>query len=106
MTFFRSLLVLAALAPASSLLVQPRLTVGAAVAPMRAHPSMQFGFGGGGDDEKSQGLTRDNEPDEFFKSSFDDLSDAEKLKSPAVVIGLGLLIAPFIVGAIALAFYR
>ena len=101
MAFFRTLLVLAALAPALSLLVQPRLAI-SAVAPMRARPSMQFG---GGKPEK-QGLTRDNEPDEFFKSSFDDLSDAEKLKSPAVVGGLVLLIAPFIVGAIALAFYR
>ena len=36
----------------------------------------------------------------------DDMTDAEKIKSPVVIGGLALLIAPFIVGAIALAFYR
>ena len=85
----------------SSLLVQPRLaqprgTLRAGVA------KMQFG---GGKPER-QGLTRDSEPEEFFSTNMDDMSDAEKLKSPVVIGGLAILIAPFIVGAIALAFYR
>jgi hypothetical protein len=32
----------------------------------------------------------------------DEMSDAEKLKSPAVYIGLSILILPFIVGMVAL----
>ena len=36
----------------------------------------------------------------------DSMTDEEKFKSPVVIGGLALLIAPFIVGAIALAFYR
>ena len=36
----------------------------------------------------------------------DSMTDEEKLKSPVVIGGLALLVAPFIVGAIALAFYR
>jgi hypothetical protein len=33
----------------------------------------------------------------------DDLSDAEKLKSPVVIGGIALIVGPFIIGAIALA---
>jgi hypothetical protein len=98
MRFLALLLVLPSL---SALLMQPRL--GAVRAPCAAvRPSINMQFG---EPEKS-GLTRDNEPEEFFASSFDDMPDAEKIKSPAVIGGLVILIAPFIVGAIALAFYR
>lgn len=90
-------------APTVALLVQPRV---AAPAPLRAlrsaRPSMQFG---GGDPER-KGITRDTEPDEFFATNMDDMSDEEKLKSPVVIGGLIILIAPFLVGAIALQFYR
>ena len=88
-------------ASCSSLLVQPRLAQPRGA--LRAGTAkMQFG---GGKPER-QGLTRDSEPDEFFSTNMDDMSDAEKLKSPVVIGGLAILIAPFIVGAIALAFYR
>ena len=43
---------------------------------------------------------------EFFSTNMDSMTDEEKFKSPVVIGGLALLIAPFIVGAIALAFYR
>jgi len=56
-------------------------------------------FGGGGD--PPQGLSRDNE-EEFFKTNMDEMSDAEKLKSPAVYLGLAILVLPFVVGMIAL----
>ena len=44
---------------------------------------MQFG---GGKPERD-GLTRDSEPDEFFATNMDDMSDEEKLKSPVVIGG-------------------
>jgi hypothetical protein len=34
------------------------------------------------------------------------MSDAEKIKQPGVIVGLAILIVPFIVGAIALQVYR
>lgn len=43
---------------------------------------------------------------QFFKTNMDDMSDAEKIKSPVVIGGLALLIAPFLAGVVALAFYR
>ena len=61
-----------------------------------ASPKMQFG---GGPDTEPKGLSRDNEPDEFFATNMDDMSDAEKIRSPVVIGGLALLIGPFIVGA-------
>ena len=99
----RSLLMLVALfAPALSLLVQPRVAMPSVRAARAVGPSMQFG----GNKDEPKGLSRDDEPEEFFKSSFDDLSDGEKLKEPAIIGGLIVIVAPFIVGAIALAFYR
>ena len=92
-------LLLALCAPAEALLVQPRLAVLPRVSPRNAMPRMQFG-------DPGQRPTRDNEPEEFFKTNMDDMSDEEKLKSPVVIGGLALLVAPFIVGAIALAYYR
>ena len=92
-----------ALLQASALVMQPRLaspTRSVAGTPIAVRMQM---FGGS---EKPEGLTRDNEPEEFFKTNMDDMTDAEKIKSPVVIGGLALLIAPFIVGAIALAFYR
>ena len=99
----RSLLLVLALAlvqPTASLVVQPRLASRGVAVPLTVRMQM---FGGS---EKPEGLTRDNEPEEFFKTNMDDMTDAEKIKSPVVIGGLALLIAPFIVGAIALAFYR
>ena len=43
---------------------------------------------------------------QYFKSDFENMSDAEKIKQPGVIVGLAILIVPFIVGAIALQVYR
>ena len=105
MSLRSSLLLLASLfiaQPAAGLLVGGARAPAPCVAHRAAHPRMQFG---GGKPER-QGLTRDTEPEEFFATNMDDMTDAEKIKSPVVIGGLALLIAPFIVGAIALAFYR
>ena len=102
-TMFRSLVVLfAVFCAASGLLVQPRAVPNLGVARVSAHPRMQFG---GGEPER-RGLTRDTEPEEFFSTNMDDMTDAEKIRSPVVIGGLALLIGPFIIGAIALQFYR
>lgn len=57
-----------------------------------------FMFGEDGPERKS--LTRDNEPDEFFSSDMDEMSDAEKL--PIALAGLAFVSLPFIAGLIAL----
>ena len=67
---------------ASSLLVQPRFAVSTPAAARALRATMQFG----GKPER-EGLTRDNEPDEFFSTNMDDMSDEEKLKSPVVIGG-------------------
>uniref|UniRef100_A0A7S4MDA1 Photosystem I reaction center subunit VIII n=1 Tax=Prymnesium polylepis TaxID=72548 RepID=A0A7S4MDA1_9EUKA len=74
----------------------PRLAVRRAVG-----PSCQFG-----EPENKGGLTRDNEPEEFFKTNMDDMTDAEKLKLPGVWIGLSVLVLPFFAGLIALQIYK
>ena len=73
-------LLLVALSQASALLVQPRVTT--PVLRSRVTARMQFG----GKPER-EGLTRDNEPEEFFATNMDDMSDEEKLKSPVVLGG-------------------
>jgi len=72
-----------------------------AAAPLRvpASPVCQFG---GKPDTEPKGLSRDSEPEEFFATNMDDMSDAEKLKSPVVIGGLALLVLPAIIGLIAL----
>ena len=56
----------------------------------------QFGDGG-------PKLTRDSEPDEFFSTNMDSMSDADKLKNPVVIGGVAILVLPFIVGLVVLA---
>mmetsp|Transcript_16959 Transcript_16959/g.28271 ORF Transcript_16959/g.28271 Transcript_16959/m.28271 type:complete len:108 (-) Transcript_16959:482-805(-) len=60
-------------------------------------PGMQFGNSDG-----PKGLSRDSEPEEFFKTNMDSMSDEEKLKSPVVIGGILLLVAPFLIGMVAL----
>ena len=94
--------------------------VGASPLRVPAAPRCQFGQK---PDTEPKGLSRDNEPEEFFTSDWgarslphrprmtahhacaacaEDLSDEEKLKSPVVIGGVALIVFPFIVGAIAL----
>jgi len=96
------ILVVFALTACSAFTLQPKLAVAPQPKALRAAATMQFG---GGSPERD-GITRDNEPEEFFKTNMDDMTDEEKLKSPVVWGGLLILIAPFLVGAIALQFYR
>ena len=60
--------------------------------------SVNMGFGLG--DEPPKKLTRDNEPDEYFTSKMDKMSDEEKL--PIALMGLAGISLPFILGLIAL----
>merc|ERR1719491_1042763 len=55
---------------------------------------MYMGFGMGDDDEPPKQLTRDNEPDEYFSSKMDEMSDGEKL--PVALAGLAAISFPFI----------
>merc|ERR1719401_2858795 len=98
----RFLLSLLILAGASALQLQPLTRVAAVGSPLRvpAAPRCQFGQK---PDTEQRGLSRDSEPDEFFSTNMDDMSDAEKLKSPVVIGGVALIVAPFIIGCIALA---
>jgi hypothetical protein len=60
---------------------------------------LNMGFGMG-DGEEPKVLTRDNEPDEYFSSKMDKMSDAEKL--PVALGGLAFISLPFVAGLIAL----
>mmetsp|Transcript_93596 Transcript_93596/g.165622 ORF Transcript_93596/g.165622 Transcript_93596/m.165622 type:complete len:161 (-) Transcript_93596:28-510(-) len=51
-------------------------------------------------------LTEDNEPDEYFKSDFESMSDADKLKDPLIQGIIVLIVLPFILGLIALFYYQ
>jgi|EP00979_Chaetoceros_neogracilis_P009447 hypothetical protein len=57
-------------------------------------------FLGLGPDDESKRMTRENEPDEYFSSKMDDMSDSEKL--PIALGGLAFISLPFIFGLIAL----
>eukprot|EP00553_Chaetoceros_curvisetus_P003575 CAMPEP_0204629946 /NCGR_PEP_ID=MMETSP0717-20131115/19271_1 /ASSEMBLY_ACC=CAM_ASM_000666 /TAXON_ID=230516 /ORGANISM="Chaetoceros curvisetus" /LENGTH=91 /DNA_ID=CAMNT_0051647031 /DNA_START=25 /DNA_END=300 /DNA_ORIENTATION=+ len=63
-------------------------------------PSISLNMGFGMGDEEPKKLTRENEPDEYFSSKMDEMSDAEKL--PIALAGLGFISLPFIAGLIAL----
>mmetsp|Transcript_16416 Transcript_16416/g.40050 ORF Transcript_16416/g.40050 Transcript_16416/m.40050 type:complete len:122 (+) Transcript_16416:161-526(+) len=51
-------------------------------------------------DEEPKKLTRESEPEEFFSTNTDKMSDEEKI--PIAVVGLIGISAPFILGLIAL----
>lgn len=57
-----------------------------------------MGFMGG--DEDTKPLTRENEPEEYFSTNMDKMSDEEKL--PIALAGLAFISLPFIAGLIAL----
>lgn len=77
-----------AFAPATSISQRP--TVSAPSTPL-------YMFGEG---EEPKKLTRDSEPDEYFSSNMDKMSDQEKL--PIALAGLAFISLPFIAGLIAL----
>ncbi len=51
-------------------------------------------------DEETKKLTRDNEPDEYFSTNMDKMSDAEKI--PVAIGGFVVICLPFVAGLIAL----
>ena len=51
----------------------------------------------GGNDPEKPKLTREDEPEEFFSSSFESMPAEEKLKDPLVIIGRAA--APLVVFA-------
>ena len=53
-----------------------------------------------GEGEEPKPLTRENEPDEYFSSKMDEMSDEEKI--PIALMGLAGISLPFIAGLIAL----
>ena len=58
---------------------------------------LNMGFGG---EPERKALTRDTEPEEFFTTNTDKMSDEEKL--PIALMGLAGISLPFIAGLIAL----
>lgn len=88
----------AAFAPGASRVVRSELSSPAGVAasrpPTRLH---QFGEE---DNRERKGLTRESEPDEFFSTNTDKMTDAEKI--PIAIAGLVGISLPFIAGLIAL----
>merc|ERR1711892_396136 len=100
----RLLLSLLVLAGASALQLQPLMRVAdVGASPLRGPAAPRCQFGQKKPDTEQKGISRDSEPEEFFASDWDDLSDAEKLKSPVVIGGIALIVGPFLIGAIALA---
>ena len=59
---------------------------------------LNMGFGAPDPDQKR--MTRENEPDEYFVTNTDKMSDEEKL--PIAIMGLVGISLPFILGLIAL----
>jgi hypothetical protein len=59
---------------------------------------LNMGFGAPDPDQKK--ITRENEPDDFFSTNTDKMTDEEKL--PIAIIGLVGISLPFIAGLIAL----
>lgn len=58
---------------------------------------LRMGFGG---DPERKKLTRDSEPEDFFSTNTDKMSDKEKI--PLAIAGLVGISLPFILGLIAL----
>ncbi|KAL7545398.1 hypothetical protein ACHAWF_008743 [Thalassiosira exigua] len=97
----RSLLALLVIAATASAFAPgaSRAAARAASSSRRTTTPPPLGMGFGGDPERKS-LTRDSEPDEFFSTNTDKMSDEEKL--PIAIMGLVGISAPFIAGLIAL----
>ena len=60
----------------------------------------KINMGFGMPDEETKKLTRDNEPDEYFATNMDKMSDADKI--PVAIGGFLFISLPFVAGLIAL----
>jgi len=83
-----------AFAPSTPLTVSSRTT-----SAVTSKTAVNMAFGGGEDDNFTP-LTRENEPDEYFSSKMDEMSDGEKL--PIALGGLAFISLPFLAGLVAL----
>mmetsp|Transcript_21244 Transcript_21244/g.36271 ORF Transcript_21244/g.36271 Transcript_21244/m.36271 type:complete len:100 (+) Transcript_21244:83-382(+) len=93
----RSLLsVLAIIAMASAFTPQPTTPL----TTLRTTPSSTTQIYQIGGEPERQALTRDTEPDDFFVTNTDKMSDGEKL--PIAIMGLVGISLPFVAGLIAL----
>ncbi len=59
-----------------------------------------MGFGLGDGDEPPKKLTRESEPEDYFATNMDKMSDSEKI--PVALLGLVFISLPFVAGLIAL----
>ena len=96
-TMLRSLLVLLAIAAAATAFSPSASSRVLSTSRTTAAPPLKMGFGVDPEREK---LTRDTEPDEFFSTNTDKMTDEEKF--PIAIAGLIGISAPFIIGLIAL----
>eukprot|EP00571_Detonula_confervacea_P011625 CAMPEP_0172312840 /NCGR_PEP_ID=MMETSP1058-20130122/18634_1 /TAXON_ID=83371 /ORGANISM="Detonula confervacea, Strain CCMP 353" /LENGTH=104 /DNA_ID=CAMNT_0013026395 /DNA_START=60 /DNA_END=374 /DNA_ORIENTATION=- len=100
MTMMRSLLTLLAIATVATAF-SPSATrvhsMSSTSSPRTTSSPLNMGFGGEPEREK---LTRESEPDEFFVTNTDKMSDGDKL--PIALMGLAGISLPFIFGLIAL----
>ena len=95
-TFTAAFLLLAVIMTASAFTPStPVNSLGAKTTLPKTRVNMGFGL-----DEEPKKLTRENEPDEYFTSQMDKMSDAEKF--PIAMGGLAFISLPFIAGLIAL----
>ena len=93
----RSLLaILAILATASAFAPQPNHILSRSTTPSTTTTQI---YQLGGEQERKK-LTRDSEPDDFFSTNTDKMTDEEKI--PIAIMGLVGISAPFIAGLIAL----
>ena len=92
----RSLLVLLAIVSMATSFTPQSTTLSRTTA---STPSTTKLYQLGGEQERKS-LTRESEPDEFFSTNTDKMSDEEKI--PIAIMGLVGISAPFIAGLIAL----
>ena len=97
-SLFITIVVVAALAVSSSAFVPSTGLSRAQSVSFKQSTTLNMGFGLGDDEPKK--LTRENEPEEFFSTNLDKLSDEEKI--PIALMGLAGISLPFILGLIAL----
>ena len=94
----RSLLaILAILATASAFAPQPNHILSRSTTSTTPTTTQIYQLGG---EQERKKLTRDSEPDEFFSTNTDKMTDEEKI--PIAIMGLVGISAPFIAGLIAL----
>lgn len=95
-SLFVSLLIVAALAHTTTAFAPATQFARTQLSRPNVATSINMGFGMG--DEPPKKLTRENEPEEYFTSEMDKMSDAEKL--PIALAGLAGISLPFIAGLI------